>query len=87
MSVRSLAGEKAWDTRRKKARKLSKRARKAWDTRLANWEKLRRSILIVECIPEENIDCSEGKLLKEMFRIIDLQMEVTMKQLIGRHQW
>jgi hypothetical protein len=74
MSERSAAVEKAWKTRRKKARKLSEAAKKAWKTRLSNWEELRRSILLVECIPEEEIDCSEGKMLKELFRIINLQM-------------
>lgn len=71
MSDRSAAAEKAWKTRKKKARKLSERAKKAWETRLADWGELRRSILLVECIP----DCSEGKMLKELFSIIDLQMD------------
>ncbi len=70
----SAAAEKAWETRRKIARRLSKAARKAWETRLSNWEELRGSILLVECIPEEDIDCSEGRMLKQLFRIINLQM-------------
>jgi hypothetical protein len=67
MSEKSFAAQKAWKTRRKKARKLSRAAKKAWETRLSNWEELRRSVLLVECIPEENIDCSEGRMLKELF--------------------
>jgi hypothetical protein len=74
MSKRGLAAEKAWRTRRKKARKLSKAARKAWETRLSKWEELRSSILLIECIPEKDIDCSEGKMLEQLFRIINLQM-------------
>jgi hypothetical protein len=74
MSERVVAAQKAWKTRRRKARKLSRAAQKAWETRLSNWKELRHSILLVECIPEQDMNCSEGKLLKELFRIINVQM-------------
>lgn len=54
---------------------MSRAAKKAWETRLSNWEELRKSILIIECVPEDDGDCSEGKFLKELFRIINLQMK------------
>lgn len=75
MADRSVAAQKAWKTRWKKARILHKRAKKAWDTRLTNWEELRRSVLLIEGMSEEKIGCSEGKMLKELFRIIDIQMK------------
>jgi hypothetical protein len=71
---RSIAAEKAWVTRRKKQRRLSRAAKKAWKTRLNEWQNLRRSILLIECIPESNIDCSEGEMLSELFRIVNHQM-------------
>jgi hypothetical protein len=74
MSERSIAAEKGWRTRRRKQRKLSRAAKTAWKTRLANWKLLRKSIQLIECIPEDKIECSEAKMLKELFRIIDLQM-------------
>ncbi len=75
MSDKSSSAQKAWKTRRKTAKKRSNRAIKAWKTRLSNWEKLRKSVLIVECIPEDEVDCSEAKMLKELFRIINVQMK------------
>lgn len=74
MSDRSKAAKKAWRTRRRKQRKLSQAAKKAGNTRLSTWENLRRGILLIECIPERGVDCSEAKMLNELFRIINFQM-------------
>ena len=74
MNTRSKAAKRAWETRRKKKKRLSRRAKKAWKTRRLDWKKLRKGILLVECIPEDYGDCSEGKMLKELFRIIKFQM-------------
>lgn len=74
MSNRSNAAQKAWRTRRRKQKKLSRAAREAWETRRVQWQNLRSSILLIECIPESDSNCSEAKMLMELFRIINLQM-------------
>jgi hypothetical protein len=74
MSDRKIVAEKAWETRRKKARKLSKAAKKAWETRWNKFKDLRQSIRLIECISEKETKCSEVKMLDQLFSILNYQM-------------
>jgi hypothetical protein len=74
MSDRSAAAKRAWETRQKKKRKLSRAGKKAWETQRNKYKGLRQSVRLIECVPEKEINCSEVKMLNQLFRILNYQM-------------
>ena len=80
MSDRSIAAEKAWETRRQKKKKWSEAGKKAYETRMNKYKDLRQSIRLIECLPEEEYNFSEVKMLRQQFRIINNQMRELNKE-------